>query len=83
MVEEQTPDQRGKSIRRNLEAVRSRMAAAGRRSGRAPESVSLVAVTKKCPVELIRPLVDAGMLDLGENYPQELWRKAERAGGSC
>ena len=26
---------------------------------------------------MVRPLVAAGALDLGENYPQELWRKAE------
>ena len=37
----------------------------------------LVAVTKRCPADWIRPLVDCGARDLGENYPQELWRKAE------
>jgi hypothetical protein len=37
----------------------------------------LVAVTKRSPPEWIRPLVGCGAIDLGENYPQELWRKAE------
>jgi pyridoxal phosphate enzyme (YggS family) len=64
-------------IRDNLLSVHERIAVAARRAGRRPESVSLVAVTKKWPVELIRPLVEAGARDLGENYPQELWRKAE------
>jgi PLP dependent protein len=64
-------------IRHNLESVRDRIAAASRRSGRAAEAVTLVAVTKKWPVELLRPLVAAGACDLGENYPQELWRKVE------
>jgi pyridoxal phosphate enzyme (YggS family) len=64
-------------IRQNLEAVRSQIAAAAARSGRAPEAVRLVAVTKKWPVEAVRPLVAAGATDLGENYPQELWRKAD------
>src|SRR4051794_10992407 len=62
-------------IRQNLESVRSRIADAARRSGRAADSVTLVAVTKKWPVEMVRPLAEAGALDLGENYPQELWRK--------
>ena len=37
----------------------------------------LVAVTKKSPLDWIRPLVECGARDLGENYPQELWRKTE------
>ncbi len=39
--------------------------------------MTLVAVTKRCPPELIRPLVELGARDLGENYPQELWKKVE------
>ena len=64
-------------IRDNLENVRSRIAEAARRSGRPAEAVRLVAVTKRSPPEWIRPLVACGARDLGENYPQELWRKAE------
>jgi pyridoxal phosphate enzyme (YggS family) len=64
-------------IRDNLLSVRERIAYAAKRAGRRPDSVSLVAVTKKWPVALIRPLIEAGARDLGENYPQELWRKVE------
>ncbi len=64
-------------IRENLERVRARIAAAAVRSGRSADSVRLVAVTKRVPVEWVRPLVEAGALDLGENYPQELWSKAD------
>jgi PLP dependent protein len=64
-------------IRENLEGVRGRIAEAARRSGRPVESVRMVAVTKRSPPEWIRPLVACGAHDLGENYPQELWRKAE------
>jgi pyridoxal phosphate enzyme (YggS family) len=64
-------------IRQNFETVQGRIAAAARRSGRPAEAVSLVAVTKTSPPEWIRPLVALGARDLGENYPQELWRKAE------
>jgi pyridoxal phosphate enzyme (YggS family) len=67
----------GERIRQNLESVRGRIDEAARRSGRDPESVTLVAVTKKWPVRLVRPLIEAGAVDLGENFPQELWRKVE------
>jgi pyridoxal phosphate enzyme (YggS family) len=65
-------------IRRNVEGVRARIESAARRSGRTAASVKLVAVTKMSSAELVRPLVAAGVLDLGENYPQELWKKIER-----
>ncbi len=64
-------------IRENLEAVHARIAAAAARSGRPADAVRLVAVTKRNPPEWIRPLVACGAVDLGENYPQELWSKAE------
>src|SRR5262249_24472738 len=64
-------------IRDNVESVRHRIASAAQRAGRDPAEITLVAVTKKCPLEWIRPLVAAGATDLGENYPQELWKKAE------
>jgi PLP dependent protein len=64
-------------IRENLERVGARVAEAARRSGRTAGSIRLVAVTKRSPIEWIRPLVACGVRDLGENYPQELWRKAE------
>jgi pyridoxal phosphate enzyme (YggS family) len=62
-------------LRRNLEDVRGRMARAAERSGRAPGAVGLVAVTKRQPAEAARRLVELGAVDLGENYPQELWEK--------
>jgi pyridoxal phosphate enzyme (YggS family) len=64
-------------IQQNLQTVRQRIAEAARRAGHAVEGVRLVAVTKKSPVEWIRPLAACGVRDLGENYPQELWRKVE------
>jgi pyridoxal phosphate enzyme (YggS family) len=64
-------------LRRNLESVCERIKASARLSGREPDAVRLVAVTKRNPPEQVRPLVEAGAVDLGENYPQELWRKVE------
>jgi PLP dependent protein len=64
-------------IRQNWETVRRLIDAAARRSGRTAEGVRLVAVTKRSPVESIQAVVACGARDLGENYPQELWRKVE------
>ena len=68
-------------LRTNLDAVRTRIAAAALRSGRGPADVTLVAVTKRNPPELARALIDLGEGDLGENYPQELWSKVEALAG--
>jgi pyridoxal phosphate enzyme (YggS family) len=64
-------------LRHNLGTVYRRIADAAQRSGRLADSVRLVAVTKQSPVAWIGPLVACNVHDLGENYPQELWRKAE------
>lgn len=64
-------------LKGNFEGVRSRIDAAARRSGRDAGSVRLVGVTKRHPTDVVRPLVELGLVDLGENYPQELWRKAD------
>lgn len=64
------------TIRQNLQEVRSRIALAARRSGRSPDDVTLVAVTKYADVSVARVLLEAGCRDLAESRPQELWRKA-------
>lgn len=63
-------------VRDNLSRVQERMAAAAARSGRSRDDVTLVAVTKYIPAELILPLVEAGCRIFAENRPQELWKKA-------
>jgi pyridoxal phosphate enzyme (YggS family) len=60
----------------NLAALRGRIAAAAKRSGRSTDEIRLVAVTKYVGPELARQLVTAGCQDLGESRPQELWDKA-------
>lgn len=62
-------------LRENLDSVRDRIQAATIRSGREPGSAALVAVVKKVPPRLIRPLIAWGCTDLGENRPQDLWEK--------
>jgi hypothetical protein len=45
--------------------------------------VTLVAVTKTVSVDVARLLPELGVLDLGENRPQELWRKAAALPPAC
>jgi pyridoxal phosphate enzyme (YggS family) len=68
-------------LQQNVESIRDRIAAAARRAGRGPDAVVLVGVTKQVAAEVVEPLVDCGVHDLGENYPQELWRKFEALAG--
>ena len=65
-----------------LEAIRTRVQAACGRVGRSPESVTLIGVTKTVGHEVAQALVDLGVADLGENRPQELWRKSDLVTGA-
>jgi hypothetical protein len=58
-------------IGENIVRVRERMAAACARTGRRPEDVRLVAVSKTIPAERIRQAYEAGLRDFGENRVQE------------
>jgi len=62
-------------IKNNIIKVRERIAQAAKRSGRTPESIQLVAVSKTVPVEKIIAVVDAGITDIGENRVQEATQK--------
>jgi pyridoxal phosphate enzyme (YggS family) len=64
------------SIAEDLAAVRSRVDRAAVAVGRAPSSVTLVAVSKLKPASAIREAYAAGQRDFGENYAQELSEKA-------
>ncbi len=55
----------------NLASVKARMAAAARAAGRAPDDVTLVAVSKTHPAARIRPALEAGHRVFGENRVQE------------
>lgn len=62
-------------ISANIDRVRAGIAAACARSGRRPEEVTLIAVTKTFPAERVREAIRAGIVDIGENYVQELLPK--------
>jgi len=59
------------AISQRLDALRDRIARAG------GEHVTIVGVTKRHPIGVLRAAMAAGIADLGENYAQELVEKSE------
>ena len=64
-----------KLVAERLAQVRDRIS----KAGASPSSVRVVAVTKGFGPEAVEAAVGAGLLDLGENYAQELLSKASTA----
>lgn len=71
------------SLRDNFARVTERIADAVRRSGRAPNSVRLVAVTKGVAAARAAEAVAAGARILGENRVQEAFAKRPEVGGGA
>jgi len=63
------------SIRSNYEQVREKIASSARTAGRVPNSVRLIVVTKTHSIATVRAALEAGILDLGENYAEEAEEK--------
>ena len=59
-------------LEENYRNVEKRICEACRRSGRGRDEVTLIAVSKTKPVEMIREIYDLGERCFGENRPQEL-----------
>ena len=64
--------QRFHDVEENLKVIRNRMAEAAVQSGRSPEDITLMAVTKTVPVEVINHALSLGVDYMGENRVQEL-----------
>jgi len=65
-------------VRDNLISCRQRLARAAQKSGRRPEDVALVAVTKGVAADRIEEAVAAGVALIGENRLQETLLKHDR-----
>lgn len=70
------PDERREELRAGLDDVRARITAACAGTGRDPDEVSLVVVTKFFPASDVRLLAELGVTDVGENRHQEAQVKA-------
>ena len=58
-------------IQKNIEMIQENVTAAAARSGRNASDVTLMAVTKTKPAEVVTALLEAGIRCFGENYPDE------------
>lgn len=65
-------------IEQNLCNVRKRIARAAEKSGRSPEDITLIAVTKTYPAWMINEAIDLGVTDIGENKVQEIMEKYDQ-----
>jgi len=65
-----------------IASVKARVTAACHRAGRPRDSVTIVAITKTVPVHIAALLPELGIPNLGENRPQELWKKAAAIPGA-
>ena len=67
----------GPDFAERLASVRQRIADAAARSGRTASDVTLVAVSKFHPAEMVREALACGQLCFGENYVQEALAKQQ------
>ena len=74
MNKDQSPTLK-QSPRERIEAVEARIRAAAERTGRDPQDVKLIAVSKTFDAEHIEPVIAAGLRRFGENRVQEAQRK--------
>jgi PLP dependent protein len=63
-----------------LTAIRSRITAAAKNSGRPPEDVRLIAISKTHPASVIKRVIEFGAADIGENRVQEAVGKITELG---
>lgn len=68
------------TVAENIEAIRVRIRAAAERAGRDPQSVRLVAVSKRQSLAAIREAMACGQVVFGENYLQEAEEKVAALG---
>jgi PLP dependent protein len=75
---------REERLRDRLERVRAELAGATERGGRPGAEVTLVAVTKGHPFDVVEEALSAGLTDLGENRVEALVERAGRVeAGRC
>jgi len=63
-------------IAERLESVLGRVRTACERSGRSPETVTLLGVSKRQPIQRVHAALAAGLSVLGENQVQEAVAKS-------
>ena len=62
-------------VEKNISEVKKRISEAAKAAGRNENEVTLIAVSKTKPVEMIKEAYDTGIRDFGENKVQEIMEK--------
>jgi pyridoxal phosphate enzyme (YggS family) len=70
----------GVGLRERLDKVNARIETTARSAGRAPQDISLIAVGKTHPSNVLTQAIEAGVLEIGENRVQEADTKIEEIG---
>src|SRR5690606_32418629 len=70
-------------VANNLESIRTRIKTAAQRSGRDPQSVRLLAVTKYATDEQVQALYKAGQREFGESRIQDALPRQNRFPSDC
>ena len=65
-------------LKENLQSVEKTIQAACDKSRRTRSDVTLIAVSKTKPVEMLQEIYDAGVRDFGENKVQEICEKYDK-----
>ncbi|MFQ5708658.1 MAG: YggS family pyridoxal phosphate-dependent enzyme [bacterium] len=68
------------SIKENIQRTRARIARVCEKTGRDPDEIEIVAVSKTVGVPQILEAVEWGIMQIGENRVQEAWRKYQAIG---
>jgi pyridoxal phosphate enzyme (YggS family) len=71
------------STQKNIKEVLENIKKAALKSGRNPEEIKLIAVTKNFDITRVNEAIDAGIIDLGENRVQELIGKYDNTNKVC
>ena len=74
---------RSQELSANLDSIRARIGAAVQGSGRSPDEVMLIVVTKTFPASDVQILYDLGVRDFGENRDQEASVKSLELPDDC
>ena len=76
------PESAHTDLAERIASVRERIETAARRSGRTPEEIKLIAISKTHPAALLKSALSLGLTDLGENRVQEAEGKIVELGRS-
>ncbi len=75
MTQESTQTDTASPVAANFSHVLEAIAGAAKTAGRDAAEITLIAVSKTKPAEIIEPVLSAGHIDFGENRVQEAQRK--------